>query len=164
MVKQSGGIVMYRRSGGQLRVLLVHPGGPYWRAKDEGSWSIPKGEPAESETMEQTARREFEEELGMAPVGRLSPLGSIRQIGGKVVTAFALEGDFAVETLRSNRTEIEWPPRSGKTESFPEVDRAAWFTLAEAQEKILASQRPLLDALEAFASANSSDGKHSSDL
>ena len=149
MASESVGILLYKRRAAEIFVLLVHPGGPFWRGKDAGAWSIPKGERVAGEDAETTARREFAEELGRAPTGPMSPLGRIRQRGGKYVEAFALEGDFDVDSLSSNSFQIEWPPRSGRQQSFPEVDRAAWFTLASAHEKINAGQRPLLDRLEA---------------
>ena len=149
MATESAGILLYRREDRQLLVLLVHPGGPFWRRKDLGAWSIPKGERVAGEDPAVTARREFAEELGSAPAGPLQPLGSIRQRGGKQVEAFALEGAFDPERLSSNTFEIEWPPRSGRRESFPEVDRAAWFSMADARVMILDGQRPLLDRLEA---------------
>ena len=138
---------MYRRTGEGLHVLLVHPGGPFWRNKDAGAWSIPKGEFVEGEEPVAVARREFEEELGTAPVGNLLGLGSIRQKGGKTVDAFALEGDLEAAGIVSSMFECEWPPRSGRLQSFPEVDRAGWFTLAAAREKLLESQWPFLDRL-----------------
>jgi predicted NUDIX family NTP pyrophosphohydrolase len=150
MATESAGILLYRREDGRLLVLLVHPGGPFWRRKDLGAWSIPKGERVAGEAPAVTARREFAEELGSAPTGPLQRLGSIRQRGGKQVEAFALAGDFDPDRLSSNTFEIEWPPRSGRRESFPEVDRAAWFTVADARIKILEGQRPLLDRLEAL--------------
>jgi predicted NUDIX family NTP pyrophosphohydrolase len=150
MATESVGILMYKRGGKHLLVLLVHPGGPFWRQKDVGAWSIPKGERIAGEAPEVTARREFAEELGSAPAGPMQRLGSIRQRGGKQVEAFAVEGDFDVGRLSSNPFQIEWPPRSGRLQSFPEVDRAAWFTLPVARRKILAGQRPLLDRLEAL--------------
>jgi predicted NUDIX family NTP pyrophosphohydrolase len=143
----SAGILMYRRAGPQLQVLLVHPGGPYWRRKDDGAWSIPKGEMDAGEDAEAAARREFMEETGVALTSPLESLGDIRQRGGKRVLAFAIEGDADVHALTSNSFEIEWPPRSGKMQSFPEIDRAEWFELPAAHEKILESQRPLLDRL-----------------
>jgi predicted NUDIX family NTP pyrophosphohydrolase len=139
---------MYRRSGTGLEVLLVHPGGPYWRAKDEGVWSIPKGEIDGEEDAGAVARREFAEETGVVLAGQpLEPLGEIRQRAGKRVIAFAVKGDLDVHAIRSNMFEIEWPPRSGKRQTFPEVDRAEWFDLAAARAKILEGQRPLLDRL-----------------
>src|SRR4029077_2618598 len=119
MAAQSAGILLYKSCEGRLVVLLVHPGGPFWRAKDLGAWSIPKGEPAAGEEPEATARREFAEELGSAVTGDLHPLGKIRQRGGKQVEAFALEGDFDVDSLSGNSFEMEWPPRSGRRQSFP---------------------------------------------
>lgn len=150
MAKQSAGILMYRWRGKDLLVLLVHPGGPYWAKKDPGAWSIPKGEYDPAEDPEAAARREFQEELGSLPEGELQSLGEIKQRGGKLVTAFALEGDLDVTAISSNEFTLEWPPRSGKLQAFPEVDKAAWFSLAEAREKILASQVPLLDRLAKF--------------
>ena len=138
---------MYRRAGANLEVLLVHPGGPYWRKKDEGAWSIPKGEMDEGEDAEVAARREFMEETGIALSGLLDPLGDIRQRGGKRVIAFAVEGDVDVQTMQSNTFEIEWPPKSGRMQSFPEIDRAEWFDLPSAHAKILEAQRALLDRL-----------------
>ena len=146
----SAGILLYKHLGHEILVLLVHPGGPYWRNKDLGAWSIPKGERIPGEDAETTARREFAEELGMKPDGSLSPLGRIRQRGGKQVEAFAVLGEFDVDRLTSNTFEMEWPPRSGRKQSFPEVDRAAWFSLAEAREKINAGQHVLIDRLEAL--------------
>ncbi|UXN66550.1 NUDIX domain-containing protein (plasmid) [Phyllobacterium sp. A18/5-2] len=148
MARQSAGILMYRGNDNDHEVLLVHPGGPFWRNKDLSAWSIPKGEYSEGEDPELTARREFAEEIGVVLDGKLQSLGSIRQAGGKVVTGFSIEGDFDVATLVSNIFEIEWPPRSGRLQSFPEVDRAQWFSLDEAHRKIIAGQRPLLERLK----------------
>ena len=142
----SAGILMYRRTGPRLEVLLVHPGGPFWR-KDEGAWSIPKGEMDENEDAAAAARREFLEETGCALSGPLEPLGEVRQRGGKRVTAFAVEADLDVDAIKSNSFEIEWPPKGSRMQSFPEIDRAAWFDLAAAHKKILEGQRPLLDRL-----------------
>jgi predicted NUDIX family NTP pyrophosphohydrolase len=147
MAARSAGILMYRRQGAELHVLLVHPGGPFWRGKDLGAWSVPKGEWKPGEDPEAVARREFAEELGVMPTGRLRSLGEVRQAGGKRVAAFALEGDLDAYAVRSNEFELEWPPHSGRIRTFPEVDRAAWFPLPVAREKILAGQRPLLDRL-----------------
>jgi predicted NUDIX family NTP pyrophosphohydrolase len=147
-MKKSAGILMYKRTQSDILVLLVHPGGPFWRKRDEGAWSIPKGEYPEDEPAETAARREFAEEIGHVPEGSLQPLGELRQKGGKHVTAFALEGEFDTSALRSNPFEIEWPPRSGRLQSFPEVDRAEWFTLSDAREKIMAGQLPFLERLE----------------
>ena len=150
MVDTSAGVLLYRLTGGALQVLLIHPGGPFWRNRDEGAWSIPKGVVQSGETPETAARREFAEELGGEAKGALQPLGEIRQRGGKRVMAFALEGEFDCADLRSNEFEIEWPPKTGRSASFPEVDRAEWFALAQARVKILPSQTPLLDRLEAM--------------
>lgn len=146
MPSKSAGIIAYR-SRGTIEVLLVHPGGPFWRNKDLGAWSIPKGEYTDGEAGEIAARREFAEELGLAPSVPLIALGEVRQRGGKLVTAFAAELDIDPHSIRSNTFEMEWPPRSGKRQAFPEVDRAEWFALDAAREKINAGQRPLLDRL-----------------
>ena len=147
--KRSAGILLHRRSGdGALEVLLVHPGGPFWAKKDLGAWSIPKGEYEDGEDALAAARREFAEELGSpAADGELVALGEVRQTSGKVVTAWALEGDIDADAVTSNTFTMEWPPRSGRTREFPEVDRAAWFGLDEARERILPAQAPLLDRL-----------------
>lgn len=143
----SAGILLYRRDPDALRVLLVHPGGPYWRRKDRGAWSIPKGEVNDGESHEAAARREFAEELGVPAVGDLRPLGEIRQRAGKRVVAFALEGDLDTETITSLTFEMEWPPKSGQRQVFPEVDRAGWFSLPEARGKLIAAQAAFLDRL-----------------
>ena len=148
--RTSAGILVYRIRNGAIEVLLVHPGGPFWAKKDAGAWSIPKGEHDDTEDARACALREFAEETGSAPApGELTDLGTVRQKSGKVVHAFAAQGDIDAADIRSDTFEIEWPPRSGRTQAFPEVDRAAWFTLDEARGKILAGQRPLLDALAA---------------
>ena len=153
MAQESAGILMFRRSDdGQLQVLLVHPGGPFWRRKDLGAWTIPKGERMPGEGAEATARREFTEETGHVPTGPLLALGRITQRGGKQVEAFAIEGDFDPSRLSSSTFEIEWPPRSGKRQAFPEVDKAAWFTLDEARQKINVAQGELLDRIGAMFS------------
>jgi predicted NUDIX family NTP pyrophosphohydrolase len=138
---------MYRRGTRGLELLLVHPGGPFWAKKDLGAWSIPKGEYSEAEEPLAVAMREFEEETGMLPRGELRPLGELTQPGRKVVTAFALEGDFDPATLKSNTFELEWPPKSGRRASFPEVDRAQWFSPEMAREKILGGQREFITRL-----------------
>lgn len=148
MPKRSAGLLIYRRKARGLEVFLVHPGGPLWARKDLGAWSIPKGECSDQEDPLAAARREFAEETGMKVDGDPVELGTIRQAGGKLVTAWACEGDFDAERLVSNTIEMEWPPRSGRKVKFPEVDRGAWFTIREAGEKILASQRELLQRLE----------------
>jgi predicted NUDIX family NTP pyrophosphohydrolase len=149
MPKESAGILLYRRREGRLEVFLVHPGGPYWKNKDEGAWMIPKGE-FEDEDPLAAAKREFKEETGFEVEGDFKSMEPIKQSGGKVVHAFALEGNLDPESIESNTFEMEWPPRSGKQQSFPEVDRAAWFTIEEGREKILKSQRPLLEELLRF--------------
>jgi predicted NUDIX family NTP pyrophosphohydrolase len=146
MPKESAGLVLHRGQGAALEVLLVHPGGPFWVKKDAGAWSIPKGELDGGEPLA-TAIREVGEELGLVVDGPFTPLATVRQGGGKLVHAWAAEVDFDPATLRSNTFEMEWPPRSGRRATFPEVDRAAWFDLPTAREKILAGQVPLLDAL-----------------
>jgi predicted NUDIX family NTP pyrophosphohydrolase len=147
--KRSAGILLHRRTDdGAREVLLVHPGGPFWAKKDLGAWSIPKGEYEDGEDPRACALREFQEELGAPPPdGELVDLGEVHQRGGKVVTAWALEGDADPDAIRANTFTIEWPPRSGKQREFPEVDRAGWFGLDEARERILAAQAPLLDRL-----------------
>ena len=150
MAASSAGILVYRGMGNSLQVLLVHPGGPFWRNKDDGAWSIPKGEINSGENPEDVARREFFEELGSAAPGPLRTLGEIRQRGGKRVYAFAAEGDLDIGTVKSNTFEMEWPPNSGRLQRFPEVDRAGWFALPVARAKILQSQSALLDRLEAL--------------
>lgn len=153
MARRSAGILIHKREGGGLRVLLVHPGGPFWSRRDDGAWSIPKGEHGDDEEPEIAARREFLEETGVEATGALHPLGACRQRGGKIVTAFALAGDFDASSLRSNVFDLEWPPRSGRIQSFPEVDRAEWFDLPAARRKIVPGQRPFLDRLEAVCTA-----------
>jgi predicted NUDIX family NTP pyrophosphohydrolase len=134
--------------GGKLEVLLIHPGGPFWARRNEGAWSIPKGEIEPGETALDVARREFEEELGEPPPDvEITSLGTIRQAGGKLVHAWALRGDLDVTRVRSVTFSLEWPPRSGRMQEFPEVDRAAWFDLDEARRMILPSQLPLLERL-----------------
>jgi predicted NUDIX family NTP pyrophosphohydrolase len=145
----SAGIVLYRRRGPDLEVLLVHPGGPFWRGKDQGAWMIPKGLVETGEEPLACALREFEEELGVRPQGTPRPLCRVRQKGGKWVEAFALEGDLDPAGIVSNSFRLEYPPKSGDYRDFPEVDAAAWYGLAEARAKILGSQAPILDALEA---------------
>lgn len=148
MAAVSTGILMWRRGEIGPEVLLAHFGGPLWRHRDEGAWSMPKGLLGPGEDPEVGARREFAEELGSPAVGPLIPLGEIRQKGGKKVIAFALEGDLDSEAITSNMFELEWPPRSGFRESFPEVDRAAWMGLDQARKMILPSQAPLIDRLQ----------------
>ncbi|MEZ5210052.1 NUDIX domain-containing protein [Gordonia sp. PP30] len=148
MAEHSAGILLYRGRGDDLRVLLVHPGGPFFAKKDDGAWSIPKGLVEEGEDLLAAARREFAEETGHAvPDGIATDLGQVRLRGGKYVTAFALEGDFDPDTLRSNTFELAWPPRSGRTQVFPEVDRAGWFGVDEAAVKLNPAQVPLIERL-----------------
>jgi predicted NUDIX family NTP pyrophosphohydrolase len=146
----SAGVLLYRRAAGGVEVLLVHPGGPFWRNKDRGWWQIPKGLIEAGEAPIVAARREAEEELGVRLEGTPEPLGRIKQAGGKLVDAFALEQDIDPAAIVSNLFEVEWPPRSGTMRMFPEVDRAAWYSLADAAGAILASQRPLLERLAAL--------------
>jgi len=140
--------LMYRIRNGALEVFLAHPGGPLFRNKDDGHWTIPKGEPPEDESLPAAAIREFEEETGIKPEGTFLELGSIRQKGGKIVHAWAFEGDYDdSRPVRSNTFEMEWPPRSGRIQSFPEVDRARFFALSEAKKKLKESQWPLVERL-----------------
>ncbi len=143
----SAGLLLYRRQNG-LEVLLAHPGGPYWRNKDSGSWTVPKGEIHEGEDPYAAAVREFEEETGFRPQRDAFSLGSLRQAGGKLVYVWAIECDWDPATLVSNSFSMEWPPRSGRTQNFPEIDRAAWFDPSAAREKILKSQSEFLYRLE----------------
>ena len=147
MAALTAGIVMWRRRGGEIEVLLVHFGGPAWAGRDAGAWGIPKGLVEPGEALDACALREFEEELGVRPEGTLTPLGRFRQNRSKEVEAFALEGDLDPDSIVSNRFTMEWPPRSGRFASFPEVDRAAWFGLDLAREKIVPGQRAILDGL-----------------
>ncbi len=145
--KESAGILMYRFRNSILEVFLVHPGGPYWAKKDLGSWSIPKGEFEQGEDRLNAAKREFQEETGFLPEGNFVALVPIKQAGGKVVYAWAVKGDGDAKTIVSNTFSMEWPPRSGKRQEFPEIDRAEWFTLAAAKERILKGQAGLLEEL-----------------
>jgi predicted NUDIX family NTP pyrophosphohydrolase len=152
--RQSAGILLHRMVKGQIEVLLVHPGGPFWARRDAGVWSIPKGEYEPEEEAIIAARREFAEELGTdPPTGEMLDLGEIQQKSGKRVRAWALAGDLDAEAIRSNNFTLEWPPRSGRMREFPEVDRAAWFGLHEAREKINPGQAALLDRLQQGAPA-----------
>jgi predicted NUDIX family NTP pyrophosphohydrolase len=148
MPASSAGILLYRRRGDRLEVLLVHPGGPFWASRDQGAWSIPKGEYAEREDPLDAARREFAEELGIKPPdGPVEDLGEVRQKGGKHVRAWALEGDLNAAEIESNTFELEWPPRSGRIIEVPEVNRAEWFTPERAREKINPAQAEFLERL-----------------
>jgi predicted NUDIX family NTP pyrophosphohydrolase len=150
MPKHSAGILLHRGAGPAREVLLVHPGGPFWAKRDDGAWSIPKGEYDDGEEPLAAALREFEEELGSAleHVGELRELGEVRQRNRKLVTAWAAEGDLDPTAVRSNTFEMEWPPKSGKRQAFPEIDRAEWFGLARAREKLIPAQVAFLDRLE----------------
>jgi predicted NUDIX family NTP pyrophosphohydrolase len=152
--RRSAGILLYRRRAGALEVFLVHPGGPFWAKRDEGAWSIPKGEFPQDEDPLEAALREFEEETGTSLAHRprtdFTALPPVRQGGGKTVYAWAVEGDLDAEGVRSNLFTMEWPPRSGVQREFPEVDRAAWYAIDAARVRLLAAQCPLLDALEAL--------------
>lgn len=148
MPRLSAGLLLYRHVAEGVELLLVHPGGPFWASRDEGAWSIPKGEYAEGDDPAEAARREFAEETGMrVPAGTLAPLGSVVQRGGKRVTAFALEGDLDPAALRSNTVEIPWPPRSGRRLTVPEVDRADWFGPEAARAKLVPAQAAFVDRL-----------------
>jgi predicted NUDIX family NTP pyrophosphohydrolase len=158
MAKQSAGLLLYRPGEAGPEVLLVHPGGPFWAGRDEGAWSVPKGELEPGDEPLVAALREFEEELGTpAPVAQddrdLIDLGTVTQKAGKVVRAWAAPGDLDVSTVRSSTFAMEWPPRSGRSQEFPEVDRAAWFPLPEARRKLVPAQAELVDRLEAVLQA-----------
>jgi predicted NUDIX family NTP pyrophosphohydrolase len=150
-MKQSAGILLYRRGGGRamesLEVLLAHPGGPYWTRKDASAWSIPKGEYGDGEEPLAAALREFEEETGIKLEGELEPLGEVKQAGGKVVRAWTIERDCDPTRLRSNTFSLEWPPKSGKFQDFPEIDRFEWFPIGEARQKLVKAQTAFLDRL-----------------
>jgi len=148
MPKRSAGLLLYRRTDRLLEVFLVHPGGPFWAKKDMGAWSIPKGEYAEDEDPIVVAKREFEEETGVAIDGAFVSLGELKQTGGKIVSVWALEGDCDPARLKSNTFPLEWPPRSGQMKEFPEVDRWEWFSADAARERILSGQRAFLDRLQ----------------
>jgi len=147
MAKQSAGILLFRFKNRQPEVFLIHPGGPFFRNKDEGGWSIPKGEFTDDEEALEAAKREFEEETGQALTGEFIPLTPVTQKGGKKVYAWAVEGDIDHETIVSNTFEIEWPPRSGKKQTFPEVDKAGWFDMEMAKVKINSAQVGLIESL-----------------
>jgi predicted NUDIX family NTP pyrophosphohydrolase len=148
MAARSAGLILYKREAGALRVLLAHPGGPFWAKKDRGAWSIPKGLVESGEEPLDAAIREFREETGFGAEGSYLPLGEVAQRGGKRVEAWAVEGDCDPASIKPGMFEMEWPPRSGRMAQFPEIDRIAWFTLAEARERILAAQLPFIDRLE----------------
>jgi predicted NUDIX family NTP pyrophosphohydrolase len=145
--KRSAGLLVFRRPKDSLEVFLVHPGGPFWAKKDRGVWTIPKGEYAEAEQPLDAAIREFQEETGFAIQGEFAALGTVTQASGKIVSAWMCEGDLDPEKLTSNSCEVEWPPRSGRMITIPEVDRGGWFSLAEARARILPAQQPFLERL-----------------
>lgn len=147
MPKTSAGILMYRKRNNELEVFLIHPGGPFFTKKDEGAWSIPKGEIDEREDELSAAKREFEEETGCRPEGLFVPLSPVKQKSGKIVLSWAVEGECEADSITSNTFSLEWPPKSGRVQEFPEADRAAWFTIREARQKINPAQAPLLDEL-----------------
>ena len=151
--KRSAGILLFRRQGGDVEVLLAHMGGPFWARRETGAWTIPKGEHGADEPPLDAARREFAEETGCVPSGDFVPLGTSRQPSGKTVIAYAVEGDFDLAGFRSNHFEMEWPPKSGRQQQFPEIDRAAWFVIPAARQKISKGQVGFLDQLEGTGSA-----------
>lgn len=148
MAKQSAGLLIYRERQGRLEVLLVHPGGPFWKNKDAGAWTIPKGELLPNEDPLQAAQRECQEELGFVPAGPFVSLSAIKQKAGKVIQAWAVQADWDPKQLKSNSFTLEWPPRSGKVQEFPEVDRAGYFELPEAEIKVNAGQIALIKQLK----------------
>lgn len=148
MAKKSAGLLLYRKIAGSLEVFLLHPGGPFWVKKDDGAWSIPKGEVAEGEDALEAAKREFQEETGLAVKGTFEALEPIKQAGGKVIYAWSVQGDIDAAGIRSNTFSLEWPRGSKKVQEFPEVDRGAWFDLAAARKKILKGQLPLLEQFQ----------------
>lgn len=159
MSKKSAGILPFRDVSGEVEVFLVHPGGPFWAKKNDGSWSIPKGELTDDEDPLAAARREFEEETGFAAEGEVIPLKPLKQPSGKTVYAWAMRGDFDPAALKSNTFSMEWPPKSGRLQEFPEIDRAVWFTVDSARRKILRGQAGFLDELvEITSSARGCEG------
>ena len=162
MPKLSAGLLLYRFGGGGIEVLIGHPGGPFWARKDEGAWSIPKGEYTDGEDPWTVAQREFEEEIGKPPPeGPRVDFDPLRQPSGKIITAFAVRGDLDLAGTRSNTFELEWPKGSGRIKEFPEIDRVDWFSVVEARSKLLKGQRPLLDRLLAAVEDDGPDGSRS---
>jgi predicted NUDIX family NTP pyrophosphohydrolase len=158
-MKRSAGLLMYRHAAdGALQVLLAHPGGPFWQAKDDGAWTLPKGEYTDGEAPLAAAQREFGEETGFAVTPPFLPLGEVTQRSGKRITAWAFAGECEPGELRCNTFEMEWPPRSGRRQSYPEIDRVQWFSLAEARRKIIPAQRALLERLESSCAAQRPPG------
>ena len=151
MPKQAAGILLFRRGASGIEVLLAHPGGPLWARKDLGAWTMPKGQFTEGELPLDAAKREFEEEMGSPPDGDFHSLGTLKQPSGKVIHAWAAEADFDAANVTSNLFSMEWPPKSGRSAEFPEVDRAGWFSIDEARRKILKGQQPFLDRLLGLA-------------
>jgi predicted NUDIX family NTP pyrophosphohydrolase len=147
MAAKSAGILVYKKAAGEILVFLAHPGGPFWAKKDQGAWSIPKGEFEEGEDGLSAARREFLEETGQTIDGKFIALTPVRQPGRKMVYCWAVEGDVDADNVKSNDFEMEWPPKSGRKQRFPEVDRGAWFTLEEAKARIMTGQVPILEEL-----------------
>ena len=150
MAKQAAGILLFRRGKAGVEVLLAHPGGPLWARKDYGAWTLPKGQFTAGELPLDAARREFEEEMGSAPSGEFQSLGTLKQPSGKVIHAWAAEADFDCSSVKSNLFSMEWPPKSGQMEEFPEIDRAGWFPIDQARMRILKGQAPFLDRLLAL--------------
>jgi predicted NUDIX family NTP pyrophosphohydrolase len=150
MPKQAAGILLFRDGPSGLEVLLAHPGGPLWARKDEGAWTLPKGQFTDGEAPLDAAKREFEEEMGSKPSGDFQPLGTLKQPSGKIIHAWAARSDFDETTVKSNLFSMEWPPKSGRMGEFPEIDRAGWFSIEEARGKILKGQAPFLDRLLAL--------------
>jgi predicted NUDIX family NTP pyrophosphohydrolase len=157
-MRTSAGIALYRKRAAGLELFLVHPGGPFWRNKDEGAWTFPKGEYTDPEDPLVAARREFEEETGVPVDGRFIDLGTVRQTGGKIVRIFALKADIDPEAIRSNTFRQVWPPKSGRYQEFPEVDRAAWFAPDDARRKLIAAQREFVDRLIAATEGETREG------
>jgi len=154
--KISAGLLLFRRRGSDLEIFLVHPGGPLWAKKDAGAWSLPKGEIAEGEEPLEAAKREFTEETGLKVSGEFLPLGAVEQAGGKIVQAWAIEADCDPAQIKSNLFALEWPPKSGRKQQFPEIDRAQWFTPAEARQRIIPAQAGFIDQLLSLTGAKPS--------